>query len=180
QKEKSNLIVTPALMLKQLKGACIVAILTEQRKTKTIGAITIRSVKKMREILFRGKRADNGEWVYGWLGSIHSSNSQTKEIASVYFTDISEGFDCRLNVIVDYKTVGQYTGVTDMDGKKIFEGDIVCHNGKYGEIVFRPHYGEYVLVTDSDCFPMSYNDEFEIRGNIYDDHYLLEGGEGNG
>ena len=71
--------------------------------------------------------------------------------------------------------------MTDKNGKKIFEGDIVCFNGKYGKIVFRPHFGEYELETDSgEYFPICYHEEFEVRGNIHDNPELLEGGEGNG
>ena len=145
----------------------------------------------MREIkiLFRGKRIDNGEWVYGWLGSLHCSNSQTKEIESVYFTEISEGFDCRLNVIVDYKTVGQYTGLTDKNGVRIFEGDIVHCVSKLDSadmviifecgqfrMILAEKYHEYqtnVGYYDINCFAK------EVIGNIHDNPELL-GGENNG
>ena len=66
----------------------------------------------MREILFRGKN-DSGEWVYGWLGHLHCYNTRTKEISSIYFTEISDNLRSRLNTIVDYKTVGQFTGLYD-------------------------------------------------------------------
>ena len=141
----------------------------------------------MREIkiLFRGKRIDNGEWVYGWLGSLHCSNSQTKEIESVYFTEISEGFDCRLNVIVDYKTVGQYTGLTDKNGVRIFEGDIVSlvkHDSLIYKVVYVPCRYELVNSKGVNCFVLDIykSENIEVIGNIHDNPEILKGGGDNG
>ena len=70
-----------------------------------------------REILFRGKRTDNGEWVEGYLVKQYGAN----EIYLPNGTD-NEGFD---RYSVDISTIGQYTGLNDCDDVKIFEGDIV-------------------------------------------------------
>lgn len=68
----------------------------------------------MREILFRGKRKDNGEWVKGsFWDEIPNELGGIAQYSSCVFHHI------------DLETVGQFTGLTDKNGKKIFEGDII-------------------------------------------------------
>lgn len=122
----------------------------------------------MREILFRGMRVDNGEWIYG--------NFFQDEAIGVYLI----GF---FDVIPE--TVGQYTGL-NANGTKIFEGDIVAGavywlgKQKNGIVAFRDgsfgliwHRGD---VEQFNPFTSMCNIEYEVIGNIHDNEELLKGG----
>ena len=124
----------------------------------------------MREILFRAKRTDNGSWVYGDL----LTNRKEPEILA-YKGQYS----------VDKSTIDQYTGLTDKNGTKIFEGDIIRSYGSLGdEIIHTITWDDtkalYRLVNiyNSDCGHISQQwiDEFgkEIIGNIHDNPELIE------
>ena len=71
----------------------------------------------MREILFRGKRIDNGEWIYGGIDSDWAMPYEKRKRYWI-IPPFHDG------VMVDPETVGQYTGVTDKKGNRVFEGSI--------------------------------------------------------
>lgn len=84
----------------------------------------------MREILFRGKRLDNGEWVEGFYWCEYARRQNQHHI---YTFDVGENEEVIItgNIIVDPLTVGQFTGLTDKNGKRAFEGDRIRYKDKY-------------------------------------------------
>lgn len=77
----------------------------------------------MRELLFRGKRVENGEWVYGLPCYIYEKNKTILCITEYRDKEKSATFSHTYEVIPN--SISEFTGLTDQNGKKIFEGDIV-------------------------------------------------------
>ena len=131
----------------------------------------------MREILFRGKRIDNGEWVEG--GYKH-------EKVGEYFTAvfIIEHLTSGVwgNHRVEPSTVGQYTGMKDKNGERIFEGDIlriVLTDGhEDGPIVWSDIDARYHFESPDGCsYGICEWNDLEVIGNIHDNPELLNGGD---
>ena len=126
----------------------------------------------MREILFRGKQCENSKWINGYLSSKNTITIQTP----CGHTD---------EIVICADTVGQFTGLTDKNGKKIFEGDIVrCGTGRICKVTFFVSPG----VSGFDLVPIGGFDsppphnwvlfaDTEIIGNIHDNPELLGGAE---
>ena len=122
----------------------------------------------MREILFRGKRKDNDEWVYGSL--ITERNMFDGNLMTMHIQDIEEPYDDNL---IDDETVGQFTGLTDKNGVKVFEGDIVrIFDGEYfsGVIKYSNEQGSFTVDDTSLHYWIS---DIEVIGNIHDNSELL-------
>ena len=174
----------------------------------------------MCEILFRGKRKDNGELVYGYyaelpvgsLGAAIFSNddeivcedtaSYIIKVFEKQHSNYSNGnpllvIECE-NYEVIPETVGRYTGLTDKNGKKIFEGDMIKpFDDEIDKMVVEFRHGQFLLCLYGErgymaeygweesgnygCFeaePLSsYGDNIEVIGNIHDDPELLKGGD---
>ena len=126
----------------------------------------------MNEIIFRGKRIDNGEWVEGYFVNLWLMHYQKHQ--PIITDNNAVSYD------VDPSTVGQYTGLTDKNGKKIFEGDIMAFTAYgfdyVGTVEFA--YGSFsVMCEHASPFldqAVSKHGAY-IIGNMHDNPELLEG-----
>ena len=134
----------------------------------------------MREILFRGKRLQGGEWVEGYFfkSDINKKERESGK-ATIIFTPDCDTFimvpECRNSFMVVSDTVGQYTGMKGKNGKRVFEGDILSLR------TGRPHvvrFEDGAFVLENTAIPVSFSNKFEVIGNIHDNPELLKGGEG--
>lgn len=132
----------------------------------------------MREILFRGKRTDNGTWAYGYLFCIWER---------AYLCWGTTNSVPNMKEVL-HETVCQFTGLCDRKGKKIFEGDIIkCKvyemNGyRVRRGVVEYHGVGFIMNLDPNSWYDQKNISFdcEVIGNIYDNPELLKGGVENG
>jgi uncharacterized phage protein (TIGR01671 family) len=165
--------------------------------------------KTMREILFRGKRLDNRGWVEGWLYKrvVHLEGCHQNVVV-----DAIEVYDGKNPLSISYytvdpDTVGEYTGMTDMAGRKIFEGDLLSatinaktgkHKDQWGFEVWDTEKQETVWSVEWKNFnaqngfrvygkdrrfnislsnSVIINGDCRVIGNIHDNPELLDGGD---
>ena len=135
----------------------------------------------MREILFRGKRTDKDKWIYGVpVKGTSADESEILIIESVFECDEYVCRGCEFTPVIP-STVGQYTGLKDKNGKRIFEGDICKHRSNFSgntviSVVTYTDGHFLALVCKNSGFELS--EKLEVIGNIHDNPELLKGGEG--
>lgn len=159
----------------------------------------------MREILFRAKRIDNGEWVEGyyckWKQIRRNLGSVKEKVVDCIITWMSDGGMSRYEI--DSETLCQFTGLKDKNGNRIWENDIVsCEHEKYPDdnpsevypllpdpIKYKRNYAVEFINTGSSYgyrlrnksihFMITgnviYNHKIEVIGNIFDNPELLKG-----
>lgn len=142
----------------------------------------------MRKILFKGKRTDNGEWVCGYyvlrkrpyfkdkgadFEHIICDNLVIDDFNDKQFVDTIP-----ITYSVDPETIGQYTGLADMNGNKIFEGDIVWDNYKKERGIVQWDNDTARFIITCSKFTVNFNsvwsEELEIVGNVYDNPELIK------
>lgn len=126
--------------------------------------------------LWRGKRINNkehnGEWVEGFFYPVRYTGYSIPGGIDYYIVTCPSGGG-RLQIQVDPSTLGECTGLTDKNGKLIFEGDIVKIKGKIGRVLFVDDEAGFIIDTYETYFAMSYSSECEVIGNIHDDPGLI-------
>lgn len=134
----------------------------------------------MRDINFRGKRTDNGEWVYGYYYKAKYCRTDDELCDYITVPHQKEYNEPSSHYIVNPETVGQYTNLKDKNGTKIFEGDIVKRFWFGKMCIYQIDY-ENGLASFIGRAGMEYttfdydSEEFEVIGNIYDNPELLGG-----
>ena len=149
----------------------------------------------MREISFKAKRKDNGDWIEGFLTICDERYFivENGKVGCLCFDTLpKEHYVFMPYIEVDQSTVSQFTGLTDKNGKKIFEGDVVAQNwydhdepsdDSFGEVVFCEYDCSFsVLDVQKDgIVPLgrchAYHWEVEVIGNVHDNKSLLNNQE---
>lgn len=133
----------------------------------------------MREILFRGKALDTGEWVYG--GIVHQTDCYGDSVDRYFIIDgtTTQDYEIGFETEVDFATVGQFTGLYDKDGKRIFEGDIVKIDNEVFVMMFVEGFASFDLRHPANMriaprITTISVKKMEVAGNRWDNPELLK------
>lgn len=145
-----------------------------------------------REILFKAKRVDNGEWVEGYAFDDGLVDSKRLFVGDLVITDYKGSADDKWNVGINLyevfpETLCQYTGLIDKNGKKIFDNDIFKHYNRTDFLDFESYetgvvkwdeikcrYVNYRVGTN-EIFNLNCECDYEVICNIFDNPEFLEG-----
>ena len=132
----------------------------------------------MRDILFRGKDVESGKWLYGWV--FGEKAESIIELDTQYVSE--EGVEAYYTSVVIPETVGQYTGLDDKNGVKIFEGDVVRYLNSIesgnGVVIFDTcaFLFNWIDIDETDSLLRYFqcSEELEVISNIHDNPEVTE------
>ena len=131
-----------------------------------------------RELKFRAKRVTDGTWAYGGLIVCDDyciiDNGNEVYVEEEYNFRGDTHFFRLAGAMCDENTIGQFTGLTDKNGKEIYEGDIISNESYKGIVVYKN--GSFILDIGKSCgcIYLFCLDSLSVIGNIYDNKELLE------
>lgn len=136
----------------------------------------------MREILFKAKRKDNGKWIEGYYQKRYDLLGNEEHL--IFHADSYKVWEY---AEVDPETLCQFTGLTDKSNKRIWENDIVNHNGEYAPVKFGMYcssfdygsynFGFYVDFPEETFYRKElgyWHRKIETAGNVFDNPELLQ------
>lgn len=129
----------------------------------------------MREILFKAKRIDNGEWVEGFIFQLYDNSTWCIGTEPLYPNDYSELIgENRAWFRIDKDTICQYTGMTDKKGNKIWENDIVVYDNSPYNAYCTPHRGEITFRNGCMCFKYLLYGSVTYMSFLSDDFFAMK------
>lgn len=138
----------------------------------------------MRDKICKAKRKDNREWIEGYYFCMaHNDGRHVHHFIIPIGVDLSLGTPIeKVQVEIDIDTLCDGTGLTDKNGKKIWENDIVTIKDmiSIGKVLFDKEYCSYLIRIGAGRYVRDigrFEDEIEVIGNIFDNPELLKGGE---